>query len=184
MKRSLPIQKTKPEKSKVVFDEEAYSAYADRAIRQYQKVIFELTSAREKLGFTQADLAMMLDWTQPRISEIENLRSTEVSLIRILLLGQALGKTLELRVVSTSEKAGADGIGNTDATPLFRAEDIVTDEESEGVMSELLVESGLAIDTLESTGSAIKMPGRSPDAEALVAALGHRPKTRDRKKKE
>lgn len=91
----LQVQQTAKE---VNFDPTAFENCFIAATDQLQRIVHELLVRRRKLDVTQQQLATALDMQQSRISEIERLSSGDISFMRLLLIAEALGVRLELRI--------------------------------------------------------------------------------------
>ena len=102
---SLTNRRSLKTKEAVTFDEDIFADLIDGAQSNYQEIIGQMVQARRIEGLSQEDLGEMLDLSRQRISAIESLEETDVSLLRILLISEALGITLDTKRLSHYQRA-------------------------------------------------------------------------------
>ena len=86
--------------TKTAFDEALFETWHIGMVHQYQKIVWQLRQERRRQKISQKKLAAMLDISQARISEMEQCKETGQSLLRVLMIAQVLGMTLELNFIS------------------------------------------------------------------------------------
>lgn len=92
----------------IVFDVELLVTIMRMSSRKMQTLVHDLLLWRRQRGYTQGDLATIVGLPQSRISEIERLKTTDISLMRFLVLAHALGLTVELRPIPPSTSDALD----------------------------------------------------------------------------
>ena len=65
---------------------------------QRLKVIAQIVALREKLGFTQSELAQRIGVSQPFIARLENDESSNLSLETLIKIVEALNGEIEIRI--------------------------------------------------------------------------------------
>lgn len=97
----------------------------------FVRIVNELMVRRKRLDVTQRQLATALDMSPSRISEIECMNNTDVSLMRTLLICQALGARLEFRITNSEHALFAKD--NTKATVTPQGTSGSVDEEQPSI---------------------------------------------------
>ena len=99
------------------FNPDGYEKCLVAAQDNFVRIVNELMVRRKRLDLKQRQVAIALDMSPSRISEIECMNNTDVSLMRILLICQSLGARLEFRITDVDHGLFGNPTMEETATP-------------------------------------------------------------------